>query len=333
MTIARARAFVRGNIASLCLTLAACGTVPDLEPYAQSTAMLERAVSSSHDIVHRELASLQGYYPDDLEFSDFPQRFSSAWQPRIEAMGAMVSYSDSLAAIAQAARDGKHNASTLADSLQTLVGAAGGPIGMAASPAGAKVFEALAAAVIEIRAAHDLDKAINVADPIIQEVSHLLIADFSSLETLLSKDQLEATLEASIKRSYVTHFGADPMYRKELIKSQQNAIAAIRQAQLSEPLNPTELKQAEARLSQINEWLAATNQWHDQQAKELKELRARFANQRIVLSKTKDGIKEWRTIHHNLAKTMKISQQRPNFRLLYNTAMEIQAILNEGKQP
>jgi len=323
----------RGSFTLLGLILTACGTIPDLEPYAQSTAMLERAVSSSHDLVHKELASLQSYDPDDSEFSEFPQRFSSAWQPRIQAMGAMVSYSDSLAAIAQSAKDGKHNASTLADSLQAFVGAAGGPIGLAASPTGAKVFTALAAAVIEIRATHDLDKAISAADPVIQEVSDLLIADFATLETLLSKDQLEATLEASIKRSYATNFGADPKYRKDLIKAQKNAIAAIQQVQLSAPPHPDELKLVEVRLSQINEWLAATNPWHNQQASDLRELHARFANQRLVLSKAKDGIKEWSTIHHSLANTIKLNRQRPNFRLLYNTALEIQAILNEGKQP
>jgi len=333
MRTVQAKTIIELSLTLCSLSLPACGTIPDLEPYAQSTAMLERAASSSHDIVHRELASLQSYDPNDPEFSEFPQRFSNAWQPRLRAMGAMVSYSDSLAAIAQAAKDGKRSASTLADSLQAFVGTAGGPIGLAASPAGAKIFTALAAATIEIRAAHDLDKAINAADPIIQEVSDLLIADFDSLETLLSRDQLEATLEASIKRSYVTNFGADPKYRKELIKSQQNAIAAIRQAHLTEPLNPTDIKQAEERLSQINEWLSATNSWHDQQAKELRELHARFANQRLVISKVRDGITEWRTIHHNLANTMKINHQRPNFRLLYNTATEIQAIFNEGKQP
>lgn len=34
------------------ISIVACGTIPDLEPYAQSTAALHSAVSSSHDLLY-----------------------------------------------------------------------------------------------------------------------------------------------------------------------------------------------------------------------------------------------------------------------------------------
>lgn len=310
--------------------LTACGTIPDLEPYAQATASLHSATSSSHDLLYKELSALKGFYPDDKDFASFPDRFSKAWHPRAQTLEAMVSYSDALAAIAQAAKDGQKNTEALVQSLQTFVGAAGGPIGLAASPAGAKIFTTLSSAAISIRATQDLDKAINAADPVIQEVSDLIIADFTDLENLLTQDNLESDLEAAIKHSYQKEFGADPSYRKQLISLQQQAVAEIQNEQIKTPLNPTELKRAEEKLSKLNDWLAATNLWHDKQTHDLKEMRSRFASHRIILAKAKKGIQEWRTIHMNLAMSMKQGKQRPNFRLLLNTAMEIRTILNEG---
>ena len=313
--------------------LAACGTIPDLEPYATSTAALHSAVSSSHDLLYKELSTLQGFYPDDSEFAKFPEHFSKAWQPRIQVMEAMVTYSDSLAAIAQAAKDGQKNAASLAESLQTFVGAAGGPIGLAASPVGAKIFTALSTAVIEIQASGKLEEAVSAADPVIQEVSDLILKDYADLETLLAQDKLESSLEAAIKRSYTREFGADLAYRKELIKLQKNALGEIHAAQAKVPFNPSDLKQAEERFTQLNQWLTATNQWYEKQMGDLKQMQARFASQRLLLAKTKKGIQEWGTIHRDLAANMKKGKQRPNFRLLYNTAMEIRTILNEGNKP
>jgi hypothetical protein len=315
------------------ISIVACGTIPDLEPYAQSTAALHSAVSSSHDLLYKELSTLHRFYPDDSEFATFPDRFSTAWQPRIQVMEAMVTYSDSLAAIAQAAKDGQKNAASLAESLQTFVGAAGGPIGLAASPVGAKIFTALSAAVIEIKAAGKLEEAISAADPVIQELSELIIKDYADLESLLAPDKLESSLEAAIKQRYIKEFGADPAYRKELIKLQKNALVTIHEAQVKVPFSHSDLKQAEERLTQLNEWLTATNQWYEKQAGDLKQMQARFASQRLVLAKAKKGIQEWSTIHRDLAANMKKGKQRPNYRLLYNTAKEIRTILDEGNKP
>lgn len=315
------------------ILLAACGTIPDLEPYATSTAALQSAVSTSHDLVRKELSTLQGFYPDDSEFAEFPERFSKAWQPRIQVMEAMVTYSDSLAAIAQAAKDGQKNATSLAESLKTFVGAAGGPIGLAASPVGAKIFTALSTAVIEIQASGKLEEAISAADPVVQEVSGLILKDYADLELLLAPNQLESTFETAIKRSYTREFGADPAYRKELLKLQKNAMAKIHETQVTVPFNPSDLKQAEERFTQLNEWLTATNQWYEKQQGDLKQMQARFASQRLILDKTKKGILEWSTVHRDLAANMKKGKQRPNFRLLLNTAMEIRTILNEGNKP
>jgi hypothetical protein len=311
-------------------TTAGCGTIPDLEPYAQSTAALHSAASSSHDVVYKELSALARLNTEDTDFAEFPKTFSKAWQPRLHIMAAMVAYSDSLAAIAQAANDGHKNTKALAESLGAFVASVGGPYGIAASGA-TQIVGSLASAAIQISAANKIEEAISAADPVIQEVSDLIVKDFAELEKLLAKENLESTLEAAIKRSYTTEFGADPGYRKRLIQLQKDARAKIHEERQTVPLNPTNLKEAEDRLSQLNDWLGATNQWHDKQESDLREMQARFASQRLVLGKTMDGIREWRAIHKNLAVSMKEGKQRPNYRLLYNTAMEIQTILKEGK--
>jgi hypothetical protein len=314
------------------LSCAACGTLPDLEPFASATAELQKAVSTSHDSVYNELSVLASQYPDDEEFKSFPKQFSDAWGPRITAMEALVHYSDSLAAIASAAKEGRKDAEALAGSLESLVASVGGPMGAVSSSVGGRIAVSLYGAIQEIRASKALDKAVIAADPLVQEVSTLILQDFITLEQLLDPPRLEASMEAAIKRTYTNDYNADPAYRKQLMGKQKEAIGAVEQERGKTPIDASALKVAIDRLSELNTQLAATNDWNDKLNRDLAAMRNRFAAQRIIIAKTKKGIQEWQKIHHSLALALQRNKERPNFRILLNTALEIQSLLKEGKQ-
>jgi hypothetical protein len=206
-------------------------------------------------------------------------------------------------------------------------------MGAVSSSVGGRIAVSLYGAVQEIRVSRTLEKSVAAADPLVQEISTLVLQDFATLEHLLAPDELEASMEAAIKRTYSRDFNADPAYRKQLLVQQREAIQAVEEERHRNPIDAGALKAALDQLSALNAQLAVTNDWNDKQDGDLAALRSRFAGQRQIMGKTRKGIQEWKRIHHSLAVALQKNKERPNFRLLLNTALEIQSLLKEGKHP
>jgi hypothetical protein len=189
---------IRLLIGLSCLTLAGCGTVPDLQPFAASTAQISSSVRSVGGLVISDAKMLSDEYRSDAQAarrSDGPeseelrasserlsaavQNLQTAWGANIRMMEAVEGYSTSLAAIAAAGKSGKASAAAVGDSLKALLDEVGSPV------PGANTVLSLAAkaygCVAEARAAASLEQAVEQTQPAIDEVAKVIKANLENL--------------------------------------------------------------------------------------------------------------------------------------------------------
>lgn len=182
--IARSNAHILIGLAAALLVVG-CAT-PDLKPFAKATAILSASVKTAGDLAINQLAAQKIVIDEEtisLSDTNHPAvRLQEAWKLRRETMDAVVDYSASLAAIADAAAKRKANAEEIAGALGKL--ASYFPQASTIAPAGVTLVSKLTQALIEVKASHDLARAVNAAHPVVEHVGILLEKDFERLETL-----------------------------------------------------------------------------------------------------------------------------------------------------
>src|SRR4030095_11041267 len=165
-------------------TLTGCQT-PDLKPFADSTANLDQAVVRSQDIVRSEFHELRtrNVLTNEDALINAEKTFTNAFAQRIAFMEAVVNYSDSLAAVADAGKNGQANAQALGDSVKALADAAGSygaAVGVAAD-----VFAKIFGVAAQAWAVHSLKEATSKADPFIAYGAEILQKDMNNIADIL----------------------------------------------------------------------------------------------------------------------------------------------------
>lgn len=195
--------------------LAGCGTIPDLQPFADSTSQVASAVRSSGKLAVTDARTLVTAYAADArdarrvagEVSDKerPAKVSEAegleqsasrlkertgalelsWASNVRMIDAIVAYSDSLASIAAAGKKGQESAAATGAALKNLLSsfdAAVPIVGAVAevAPIAAKLYGQVAATL----AAKSLEKAVIEAQPAIDDAARVLTANLGNLAAI-----------------------------------------------------------------------------------------------------------------------------------------------------
>lgn len=282
------------------LLVAGCAT-PDLRPFAEATDSVASGIRQGGDRIVADLArepSLSGTTPDALQ---------AEWGVRKQAADALVAYSGSLAAIAEASAHRKAHAAALHESLQTLAGSIPG-VNLAAG-AGGEAFRSVISAIIEVKAARDLAAAVRAADPAIQTLAAALKADFASISTIHLSHFRTAQMIAS---------GSDirdlRRLHEKLLAEQQN----LRVAAARDLASPSALE-----LARIDALLAPVR--HDLQAHDALIARQQARIDEILLfhRHLAAAIDAWAAGHADLAAAL-AQNRRPDLVLLVARARELQ---------
>ena len=176
-------------VVTLIALLAACAEIPDIKPFADATANLATASDKGYRQTEAQLATLQAENPDLTDAAKKSlNELRTRWKPTKEAMTALVSYTDSLSALADAGNSGKEAAKRLTDSFEGLYGAVGQLMPLPGLSTGVKTaFDAIGAvngAIAKMRARNSLRDAAEDAAPAVQVVAKVLAENFVSLEQL-----------------------------------------------------------------------------------------------------------------------------------------------------
>ena len=161
------------------LLAAGCTTLPDIKPFADSTAGLSAAAGTQYHEVASDVASLKpflipGEKVTDTTFQTRKKQLESTQKIFEETdrnlntlFGAMTTYSEKLASLAAAGETGDEAAQSIVDSVQgfaELAGMSGLPLGSAAAPI-TQGFKAIADEFTKMEAKNSLKEAVAAADP------------------------------------------------------------------------------------------------------------------------------------------------------------------------
>ena len=295
------------------MMLAGCQTVPDISSWSQSTKDVTSAVTEgflSAAGVNRDIAGrLDVVLERKPEFSDTAKRYASVAQAlggRADAyeklFGAITDYSTSLAAISRARENSQQTVDAVAGSLNQLVAAVGGT---SLTGAGFELGKTLANEVIKIKAARDFGDAVRKADPVIGQISELLIADLTDLQRTVgvSKDEAIQAAVAEPHKKQLDYRAALERRRDELQALIAHAVAPKR-ATPEAPLLPTSSLlnvNESSELAKVEQYLRDTDTWYTPMKDELNhDLAARAKSEELVIQ-TGRAVAAWRASHASLA--------------------------------
>ncbi len=344
------------HVAMICLTVAAiqlggCGSIPDLKGFADATGDMRAGITT----VGNEFAQS---IPSDLNTcgdTSCRAKFEDVWKSRIEAMGAIADYSDSLAQIAAAGKDGAATAEKVLGSANGLLGA------LSVSTIPAAVATAATKALAELanyRALKSMGEAIEAAQKPIEGVVNVLEQDLAVLDRTLSdisigvialeenKDKLQAgaavaQAELSIKeylrlisndysslRSNSMNLAAVRAGSARPVQSgcdkEETCVTAIRAVDLRLTANREQLAKLQRDLEGFEKSYAPVKASKDAVA-------ARISTIRKGIVHLRSGLRDWIVVHGALGNDVRRSLQ-PNVRQLVATAADLRKLIDDMRK-
>ncbi|MGV1099792.1 hypothetical protein ACUUL3_10350 [Thiovibrio sp. JS02] len=289
----------------LSLLLGACA-LPDLQPFADATAQLHTALLETDSAIRRTILEA-GARPEEVG------QLSKELAVRVAAMKAMVNYTDSLANIATAGRTGSESAGSLASAVDGFLTAFSAPTLPGNYVAMAKSLYGIAA---EVRASRSFAKAVAKADPAVQAMAEILMADFHTLEALLA----QATVPAQQGLLDLENNAGIVDFREQLEKRRRQ----LEKALAAEPSAPDLITQ----LKDINALIDLTRDRYEPLVMQLAAIEERINGQILLVGKSRAAVREWANIHGKLASAVE-EGLAPNTRLLAAAVMEIRTLIHE----
>ena len=338
------RRTVHLNVATIvCLLLLGCQTIPDISNWNQSTKDVSSAVTAGFGTaadVNGDIAKrLDKVLESKPEFGDPAKRYSSvakAISTRAndyeQLFGAVSDYSSSLAAISRASDNSQQTVDAVAGSLNQLVGAVGGT---ALAGSGFELSKTVGNEIIKVKAAHDFGEAVQKADPVIGQISQLLLNDLADLQRTVS-----ITKEEAIRVAVEEPHKKDLEYRQALLRRSAFLKAAIAVAVAPLPATPnrpfpqtTSLLNVNdaAELYKVEQYLKDTDTWYKSLQDELNSALAVRAKSEQLVIQTSRAVSAWRDSHASLSTAVK-QRRLPESGRLAAIAVRIRDLVAELKK-
>lgn len=267
---------VAGLLAAAALT--GCATaLPDVTPFVDATNQFRAATVSGGRAVDGDLRAIAA--------DEQAKLFVAQWDKRVRAADALAGYSSAIGALAAAGTEGGAAARGVADSLQSLAGAAG-----IALPATATIATAVDAAafiyghIAAVRASASLAEALRTASPAVDRIASLLDRDLGDAEAIL-----RATSQTRATR-LTLQYNTEMAYYKGLLEERRKLLARSPQAAADE-----------ARLLQLERLIDATQSWRSPMEAEQRSNAAREKAGRQLFAAARESLDAWSSAHRDLA--------------------------------
>lgn len=300
LTLPRLQTIVRLLFLLCCLMGAGCASLPNVGPFVEASNQLRSAVSTSGATVVAELRLI----PNGVGSAD---RLQKQWESRNKAFEGVAVYANSLQSIVEAGNQGAKSAEKVADSITKLAGAAG--VAMPGSPEAVGVVTDIGkyiyAQIALARAAKSLQKSMETAQPAVEAICKLMVADLADvLRAAANKAEQAVDLE----------YNALIGYRKDLIQE----------------LGGSDPKKAETldRQAKLGGLLEASNGWYAEYASKIKAIDERRRAGRALIKESAQVAVSWGVAHGNLLTALR--ERRPvNVESLVQASVEIQTLIRK----
>jgi hypothetical protein len=167
------------------LILAGCRTAPDMQPFADATSQLSSSIKTAGRTVVSEVDTMSSRWDNTRRKNaeKIIEDFGRQWEKRQKLADALVEYSASLAAIAEAGEQGEKSAQAVAFSFQKLTDAVG--VAFPQTRAGDMVVNLgsyLYGKFAKDHAARTLGESMNRLQPVINETASIVSDSFKDIE-------------------------------------------------------------------------------------------------------------------------------------------------------
>jgi hypothetical protein len=256
---------------------AGCASLPEVGPFVDASIQLRSAIITSGATVETELGQAPG-----SEAS--AEKLSKLWKLRVQAADALVSYSESLAAIVRSGREGAQAARMLADSAAGLSREVGIILPQASTVAtvtdtAAFIYGHIAAA----RASRSLEEALVNVQPAVEQIMAVLARDLKDIEDILrAAHQLQMT---ELGRKYNLEMGYYLSLGREQREIYQKA---------------SRTREDEKRLLEIDQLVEATKPWRLPLEAEKQQAEKRLKAGRLLIASARQGLASWAFTHQQL---------------------------------
>jgi hypothetical protein len=195
---------------ALVLSLTIACRIPDLKPFSDATMEMATVLKEGFERARGALTAAAETAGDQDAFTKQVRELDDHWTPTRKALSALVAYSDSLTALAEAGKKGPETMAKLTGAVKELGDAVGLiPLGGTAT----KVVELVGAKIIEMQAERDIRKAVGKAAEAVDIVAPVLKDNFTDLRRIhgaASRSWEARVLEqSSILRNYYESLTAD----------------------------------------------------------------------------------------------------------------------------
>jgi hypothetical protein len=299
------RTFMSGyTLLALVLIVNGCQT-PNVEPFANATAVLRLAVIQGGAVVSETMTT-------STDVAD-AKAFVEIWQDRVKLMDMLLGYSDAISGIAVAGAGAQQTVQTLGDAVIRL--AENVPMSGSAVSQGVQLGQILIRTGIQIKAFNDLSEAVGAAHPTFVDVAKYLQADIEDLKTIYTKASQD--LESEV----------DDVYGKR--ESQRHRLLSERDKWRDAMLNTFNDTNAE-RVKQGEELIAHMAPDHQEYVQRRDTLLTQRAAAVLMFDKAQQGVRAWVQAHDELK--LAIEQKRqPNVRLVLSLSQEIKDAVDRIK--
>lgn len=293
---------------------------PNLDSFVEATADLKTSVVIGGDMVIAPLTQQSVWSSEANNFiSPGDPKHPAAtlatdWKIREQTMEAVVVYSVSLAAIGEASAQRRESATEVVTAVKELASTIPG-VSIGSSAAGDLLIMGLET-LIEVKAYHDMAKAVEAANPAIEMIAKVLKKDFRDLAILYEAIQIDKRAEVNKEiRPVQRHYDALLIAQEEQRKKVSNAVDNV------------ELGNELARLNQL---IAAVEPELTSLINRKATLEAEKANGLEFYDSTIRAIDAWSEAHASL-KEYFAENRRPNLVLLATRAEELKELVSKLK--
>jgi hypothetical protein len=306
---------IRSAIAVLALLAlgVGCGTLPDAKPFADASTTLAVAVKSSGQALSESLRDAGSATPsDDQEYKELIKKFDEAWAERVKAVQGVAAYSDAIADLISAGREGEQTVNQVASSLEGLASAVNIPLTSPAVGVAGDIARFLAARVAVVRASRKLEDALAQAQPAVDRIAEELAAE--------TDKQLKPTLRRAyenIVSGIKTQYEADANFAQAFARKRQD----LRQKALADPKMVAQLQEFDrvqaAALSSVKE--------RDQK---IDQATAAYRARQQLLTALSDGTTTWALAHRDLAAAVR-EKRKVSVTELQETVVELKELVKK----
>ena len=312
----------------LAAALTGCQSIPDMAAWNQATKDVTGAVTTGFHTA----ADVNGQLASRLASTSpaYAKRYqvvaAIVGQRAVDyekLFGAIADYSGSLAAIARASDKSADAVNAVAGSLNQLVSAVGGT---ALAGAGFELGKLLASEAIKVKAATDFAAAVQQADPVIAQVTELVVKDLADARATVADSKVEV-IRTAIELPYEPRL----KYREALVRRQAalqaNIARVIAPGKLvpSDPLPPTvSLLSADdvPELARVEQSLRDTDSWYRPLQSEVDQaLEVQAMTQKLLVDAGR-AVVAWRESHASVAAAVR-ERRMPETARMVSLAIQI----------